>query len=316
MGGPNAGQDDTFVSKYDGDGNLAWTRQLGTGYRDLNRSTSADESGNVYISGTTGGSLGGPSAGLSDIFLARYDSLGNLLWTRQTGKEESDDCRGISADGLGNVYISGGVLGYNQGPSGEAFVSRYDSEGNFVWTREFGTPEPDASFGVAADGLGNVFVGGTTQGSLGGPYMGLVDVFVAKYDPGGDLQWIAQSGTSARDELFGISADGLGNVYISGNTYGSLGGPNAGNRDAFVSKYDSDGNLLWSHQIGTSAYETSFAVSADALGNVYVSGDTTGLLGESNAGGADAYLVKLVPEPGTVLLLGLGGLALVRKRKQ
>ena len=118
---------------------------------------------------------------------------------------------------------------------------------------------------------------------------------------------------------YGVSADGLGNVYISGYTGGSLGGPNAGGNDAFVSKYDAAGNFQWTRQLGTSASDLSYGVSADGLGNVYFSGYTLGSLGGPNAGGDDAFVVKIVdsvvPEPSTLLLLCFGSLAVLWRRR-
>ena len=121
------------------------------------------------------------------------------------------------------------------------------------WTRQLGTSSTDRSNGVSADGLGNVYISGCTDGSLGGPNAGGDDAFVSKYDAAGTLQWTRQLGTSSTDLSHGVSADGLGNVYISGYTDGSLGGPNAGSYDAFVSKYDAAGTLQWTRQLGTSA---------------------------------------------------------------
>ena len=88
------------------------------------------------------------------------------------------------------------------------------------------------------------------------------------------LEWTRQLGTSSNDSSSGVSADGLGNVYISGSTEGSLGGANAGLQDAFVSKYDAAGNFLWTRQLGTTNGDYSYGVSADGLGNVYISGAT------------------------------------------
>ena len=59
-----------------------------------------------------------------------------------------------------------------------------------------------------------------------------------KYDAAGNLQWTRQLGTSSNDAGFDVSADGFGNIYITGSTLGSLGGTNAGRYDAFISKYD------------------------------------------------------------------------------
>ena len=66
-----------------------------------------------------------------------------------------------------------------------------------------------------------------------------------------NVLWTEQLGTSSDDESRGVSADGLGNVYMTGYTQGNLGGTNAGDKDAFLSKYDDDGTLLWTQQLGT-----------------------------------------------------------------
>jgi hypothetical protein len=104
-----------------------------------------------------------------------------------------------------------------------------------------------------------------------------------------------------------VTVDAFGNAYISGNTYGSLGGPNAGNDDAFLAKYDSSGNMLWSQQIGTSDSDQSYSVAVDISGNAYISGRTYGSLGGANAGNSDAFLIKYapVPEPSALVLLAL-----------
>ena len=312
---------------------IEWTRQLGASSRDVSFGVSADCLGNVYFSGYTNGSLGGPSAGNIDAFVSKYDAAGNFQWSRQLGTDDPDDSYGVSADGLGNVYISGRTNGSLGGPNAGGGATRLSvstmrpasSSGRGSWERRrtiaaacrptgwatstsraspsavwAGQPrEPgcvcqqvrcgwhipvvaaignqfgDTSFGVSADGLGNVYISGETNGSLGGPHAGRLDAFVSKYDAAGTLQWTRQLGTSADDPSFGVSADGLGNVYISGATDGSLGGPNAGGPpDAFVSKYDAAGNLQWTRQLGTSSLDVSHGVSADGLGNVYISGDT------------------------------------------
>ncbi len=309
LGGTNAGGDDAFVSKYDASGTLLWTEQLGTSSSEFSNGVSADGLGNVYISGVTQGNLGGPNAGNSDVFVSKYDASGTLLWTEQLGTSSSDFSSGVSADGLGNVYISGSTQGNLGGPNAgnrDAFVSKYDASGTLLWTEQLGTSSWDESHGVSADGLGNVYISGTTLGNLGGTNAGSSDAFVSKYDASGTLLWTEQLGTSSWDESSGVSADGLGNVYISGNTQGNLGGPNAGGPDAFVSKYDASGTLLWTEQLGTSSGDVSRGVSADGLGNVYISGTTLGNLGGTNAGSFDAFVAKIsdpIPEPSSIGLL-------------
>lgn len=196
----------------------------------------------------------------------------------------------ISADGLGNLYISAstpGASGYD-----DAFIAKYDAAGNRQWTRRLGTDQTDRSAGVAADGLGNVYVAGTTFGSFCGPNAGGEDAFIAKYDAAGVIQWVGQLGTAMSDGSGGVAADGLGNVYIAGSTSGSLGGPFAGNTDAFIAKFDAMGSRQWTRQLGTADYDWSGPVSADGLGNVYISGTTRGGLGGPNLGKDDAFVAK------------------------
>src|SRR3954468_24014983 len=103
---------------------------------------------------------------------------------------------------------------------------------NLEWARQFGSSALEYSTSAAADVLGNVYVSGITRGNLEGPSAGGEDGFVAKYDATGNLSWTKQFGTTADDGSQAISADGLGNVYVTGRTEGSLGGPNAGGEDA------------------------------------------------------------------------------------
>jgi hypothetical protein len=322
LGRPSAGGIDAFVSKYDAAGTLQWSRQLGTSSYDESTGVSADGLGNVYISGYTYGSVGGPNAGIGDAFVSKYDAAGTLQWSRQLGTSAHDESHGVSADGLGNVYISGFTHGSLAGPNADprdAFVSKYDTAGTLQWTRQLGALGFDDSRGVSADGLGNVYISGYTYGSVGGPNAGSGDAFVSKYDVAGTLIWSRQVGTSSFDANFGVSADGLANVYISGFTGGSLGRPNVGSSDAIVSKYDASGNFQWTQQLGISSDDESHGVSADGLGSVYFSGYTFGSLGGPSAGSNDAFVAKIadavVPEPNTLLLLCVGSLAMVRRRR-
>jgi hypothetical protein len=287
--GPNAGDRDAFISKYDDSGSLQWIRQFGTSELDRSHGVSADGLGSVYVSGQTDGSLVGTNVGGTDAFISKYDASGTLQWTRQFGTSTREyEFSSVSADGLGKVYISGRTE--SLGGDRDAFFTKYDDSGTFQWTRQFGTSDHDASADVSADGLGNVFISGTTTGTLGEYHFGDDDAFVAKYDAAGTLQWTRQFGTSDRDASIDVSADGLGNVYISGTTTGALGEYHFGDDDAFVAKYDAAGTLQWTRQFGTSELDRSNGVAADGLGNVYISGQTGGSLEGTNAGGLDAFI--------------------------
>lgn len=295
LGGTYAGDLDAFVSKYNAAGSLQWTRQLGASSFDVSSGVYADGMGNVFISGYTNGNLGGTYGGSADAFVSKYDAAGNLQWTRQLGSSAYDNSGGISADGLGNVYISGLTSGNLDGTgagNNDAFVSKYDANGSLQWTRQLATLSDGSSYRVSADYQGNVYISGSTYANLGGTNAGGIDALISKYDADGNLQWTRQLGTSSDDSGYGVSADRLGNVYISGYTKGSLGGTNTGGSDVFTSKYNAAGNLQWTRQLGTSSDDFSNFVSADGLGNVYISGFTDGSLGGTSGGGRDAFISK------------------------
>lgn len=295
MGGPNAGGVDGFVAKCSAGGVLNWVRQLGTPQTDWSYDMAADSTGHIVIAGYTTGSLGGENAGDYDAYVAKYDTTGALSWLRQLGSSAKELCGAITTDPADNVILAGSTFGSINGPNmgnRDAFLAKYTADSDQMWTRQMGTSEGDAGFSVTSDRIGNLFVTGFTAGSLAGPNAGADDAFIAKYEPGGELAWTRQLGTSGTDSGNAITTDSGGNVFITGNTTGSLGGPNNGDADSFVAKYDTLGNLLWSRQLGTEMHETTFGIVTDAAGNVFITGYTEGSLAGASAGGRDVFVAK------------------------
>jgi len=218
-----------------------------------------------------------------------------LEWTRQLGTSGYEEAYAIAVDSAGNVYITGetsGNLGGTNAGSNDVWLAKYDNSGNQQWIRQFGTSQSDYSYGVAVDSAGNVYLTGDTLGNLGGTSAGSRDAWVAKYNSSGTQQWIRQLGTSQSDSSYGVAVDSAGNVYLTGGTSGNLGGTNAGNSDAWVAKYNSSGTQQWIRQLGTSQSDSSYGVAVDSAGNVYLTGDTLGNLGGTNAGSRDAWVAK------------------------
>ena len=207
-------------------------------------------------------------------------------------------------DSSGYVYISGYTEGDLDGETNQgdydAFLTKYDSDGNKQWTQLIGSDSSDRSQAVAVDSSGYVYISGYTEGDFdgytnAGPILdGSEDAFLTKYDSDGNKQWTKLIGVAGEDESYAVAVDSSDNVYIGGTTHGALDGETYVNSaDAFLTKYDSDGNRQWTELIGTIASEYTRAIDVDSSGNVYISGDVrTDLDGETNQGDYDAFLIK------------------------
>jgi Beta-propeller repeat len=304
----SSGYDDLFIAKYDSRGNFLWVRQGGGPTMpppgtsgDVGYGIAADAAGNAYVTGDFQGtaSFSGTnliSAGINDIFVAKYDGGGKLLWIRRAGGALADTGLHIAADNAGNCYATGffrstssfGSFNLTVSGSGTAdmFVTKYDADGNVLWAKQGGGTGNDVGYAVGVDSSGNVFVVGYFSGTatFAGASLtsyGSTDIFVAKYDAVGNLQWIRQAGSTGSDIAQGVALDSSGNCYVTGffsgaATFGSTVLTNAGGRDIFVAKYDGAGNLLWARRAGGSATDSGDKVAVYGVDEVYVLGQFTG----------------------------------------
>jgi hypothetical protein len=270
-----AGNSDEFLLKYDSSGNLLWYKTWGGSSSDEGEGIALDASGNAFITGYTR-SYG---AGGEDAFLLKYDSDGNLLWYKTWGGYVDEYGQGIAVDGSGNAFIAGTTYSYGLG-NRAAFLLKYDSSGNLLWYKTWGGFDNDHGHGIALDGSGNAFITGST-GSFG---EGNYDAFLLKYDSSGNQLWNKTWGGYNEDRGRGIAVDGSGNAFITGSTrsYGE------GGEDAFLLKYDSDGNLLWYKTWGGYNEDRGRGIAVDGSGNAFITGYTYSY-GEGNS---DEFLLK------------------------
>ena len=251
--------------------------------------------------------------GGGDIFLVKYNSSGNILWTKQLGTSSRDWGSGVSTDLSGNIYVSGGTKGGLDGNTssgeGDIILIKFNSSGTKQWTKQLGTSYFESGIGVTTDSSGNIYVSGGTQGGLDGdtnygndcsfPPCG--DIFLIKFNSSGTKQWTKQLGTSSDEWGYGVTTDSSGNIYVTGHTKGGLdGNTNSGESDIFLVKYNSSGIKQWTKQLGTSSRDSGKHVTTDSSGNIFVTGNTSGGLdGNTNYGSdcnyppcSDIFLVK------------------------
>ena len=297
---------------------LAWARAAGGLDIDSPYGIAVDGAGNSYITGIFAKSRACISCGLpatfgagqpnetvlaglegsQDIFVAKYDISGALVWARRAGGTGPDEAWGIAVDSGGNSYITGiSSIGADFGngvtlPGNGAFVVKYDSGGNTQWATSL---EPiGTGFAIAVDGSGNTYVSGYSPD----PTFGGSIVTLWKVAASGQQLWSRQ----ATGLYFGvgnsIAVDSSGNSHVTGlmNSGTATFGPGEPNEttlsdldgasnELFVAKYDSAGNLVWAKQSadipGLLAYGTG--ISVDGSGNSYLTGFGNTILGRGEA---------------------------------
>ena len=306
----SAGQNDAFVSKLDRDGNFLWAAALGGAGSDQALWVVVDAAGDIYAAGefwkTADLDPGPGTFHVSTVgfggFVSKLDGAGNFLWGAALG----DNVPGVAVDGTGSVYTTGyfqGVTDFDPGPGTfnltavdgiDAFVAKLRGDGGFVWARAFGGPGWAIGRGAAVDGSGNVFAAGYFRGTADfdpGPgnldltSAGATDGFVSKLDGNGDLVWAHGLGGTGVDTIYGVAVDGSGNVHTTGYFYDTVDfdpGPGTfdltsfAGHDAFVSKLDNAGDLVWARALAGRTSAFGHGVAVDGSGDVYVTGGFAG----------------------------------------
>lgn len=161
--------------------------------------------------------------------------------------------------------------------------------------KQLGSAADDRGYAVALDASGNSFVAGYSASAFdGGASAGGNDLVLVKYDSNSSKSWSRQLGSSNDDNATAVITDASGNVFVAGQTLGSLdNNTNNGGVDFFVVKYDTNGGKQWTRQLGTTGDDLATGIASDSAGNIYVAGYTNGALdGNTNSGGNDFFIVK------------------------
>jgi len=316
-----------FISKTDSLGDFGWAKAFsgvaGSGGASIT-SMVLDAAGNIYTTGNFFGSVDfDPDTGTYTLsgggtFISKLDANGNFSWARQLDIIGNAKSIALSTAGSGALYTTGNFFGNGDfdpgagtftiasaGLSDDIYVSKLDTQGNFVWARCMGGTGTDLGFSIQADGSGNVFVTGDFDGTCDfdpdtGTYnlisTGGHDIFVARLNVAGDLIWARQMGGTGNDEGWSIAVDPSGNnLYSTGRFEGSGDfdpGPNtynlsiSGNFSIYISKLDGAGNFSWAKGIGGAGNDIGRAIKLDASGNFYVTGNFGGTIDFDPNGGS------------------------------
>ncbi len=289
--GVTGGDTDFVVSKSDVNGNLLWSRTFnGTAAEnDTLRDMAVDGNGNVYV---TGYSYSLPTSGNSrsyDIVTLKYDTEGNLLWTKRYGHRDAyDDApRSLKIDAAGNVYVAG--YSWDEGLFADYVTLKYDTDGNLVWAKRFSTAQGESAYEVEVDSAGNVYVTGTALNSVAGQSE---DILTIKYDSAGNELWrnFYNSPEDDTDEGLQVEVNAAGDVYVLGDSYGFQNGFIG--RTVIQKINGSTGVTQWVREYSvTNGVESDnpTAMKLDQDGNIVIAG-MTNLSGEYY--NTDAYVAK------------------------
>jgi len=280
---------------------------------DQGHAIAIDESGNSYITGimsnwNTGSIFGAGEANqtilpLNGAFIAKYATNGALLWARAIDTNNNElSSNAISLDAVNNVYITGyfsATITFGQGTASQTslnsnggrdvFFAKYSADGDFLWAKTFGGNVDDApgGQGIIIDDNQNIYLTGAINDVVvfgaGEPNETTItannlDIFLAKYDQNANLIWVKHAGGPDNDGAKDLDLDSSGNIYITGNFFGSAsfaqslpGQVNLTglNEAAFIAKYDSNGQLIWAQspylQVGTNIGNAIKVLSDDRI---------------------------------------------------
>lgn len=222
---------------------------------------------------------------VEDCLVARVhcgsvDATSSIRWVRQFGTQRYDLANAAAPDGRGGSYTAGftnfSLEGQPYHHRYDAFLSRYDADGDKLWTRQFGTNGTDQALGISVSGT-DVFVAGSTDGRFPRQKAnGGTDAFVARFTGRGRLAWLKQFGTHRDDEGAAISASGDA-IVLAGTTSGPLDRQRLdGPSDAFVMRLTPVGLESWTRVLGGDGEDRGLSVGLRS-GQVFLGGTTEGL---------------------------------------
>jgi hypothetical protein len=286
---------DVFLVKYDQQTNCLWVRQIGNAG---SASVAVHGTEAVFIAGrlfgetsaegetSTTGQMALSSRGKQDVFLAKYDSSGNLLWFKQAGGPDVDRAMGIAVDPFGNSYITGEFRGparfdsVTLSPQGfcDFFVAKYDPSGKLLWVKRDAGGFTEAQ-GIGVDAAGNVYATGVFYGSVtfgSQAFKSGGDMFLVKYDTDGNFLWARSPGGGGELGRVGhnVAMDLQANPHVIGIIQNTLefGATNfvvvypKEHENIFLAKYNADGEFQWVRQFRNGDGDFSNVVSIESVG--------------------------------------------------
>jgi hypothetical protein len=322
--------EDAFLAKFDSTGQIIWSTYYGGESWEKAIGVVVDRAGCVYMCGNTSSFFGVAYNGYqnfytpglwvpTDAFLVKFNAAGARMWGTYFGGDNQDGFGSMVIDSAGDLYVTGAaasafgvaVNGHQNTHGGDfdGVVAKFDTSGGLLWSTYYGGSESDGIGDITLDDSNNVYIVGTSQSDTGIAWNGFRDtldgyndLYIAKFNSAGVRQWGTYYGGSVSEyQSGGGIVYSQGCIYAIGCTQSANGIAHAGFQnslsgpgDAFLVKFDRNGNRIWGTYYGGSNWDFFQALAVDAHGNLYAVGRTMSITsiasnGYQNSHGGSFY---------------------------
>ncbi len=286
--------------------------------------------------------------GIGDMYILKLTNQGEFLWVKTIDVSSAGYSKSFDYDQDGNMLMTGrftgtidfdpsnNVFNLTAGPNGEdhLFILKLDANGNFIWAKKIGNEEPWQNVrAITSDLSGNVYITGAFKGTLDfdpnsdihnvTATNSVTDIFLLKLNANGNFEWVQNFGGIGDivNEGWFVTVDDQNNILISGKFGGEVdfdssnetailtSSGNMFNKDAFLAKYDFNGNYIWAISVGGTDRDVGFSVNTDNTNNLIFTGSFRfiadldpgeNVLNFTSNGESDIFVMKL-----TNTILGL-----------
>lgn len=294
-----------------------WATMIGGAYMDISGNVETDPFSNVYVTGASSSANFPTTPGAqvqiapSDIFVSKFDSIGNIIWSTYIGGGHSDNGFGLDIDNAGNIAISGRTYsnnfpvtpgGFQATPANtqqDGFIMKLNPAGAIIWSTYYGGNQKDIFHNVSFDNSGNLYAFGMTNSfnfpvSAGASQPGIggfTDYTLVKFSPTGVRLWATFLGGSSFEgnnfngtfNYGNVDVDNAGNVFVTGTTLstnypataGAFQTSNTGQDDIVITKFNPAGTIVWSSYFGGTGDEVHPQLDVNDLGNVFLTGKSS-----------------------------------------
>ncbi len=316
---------DVFLAKYNGEGEIIWAQKAWGIASNAAAGICLDWDNFPIITGWFAesihfGDIVLESRGSYDMFVARYNGNGQVIWAKSAGGEGDDYGNRVTTNMEHDVLVAGsfrytahfGETTITSEGNRDIFIANYSNAGNFHWVKKAGGAGEDRAYDIISGPEGVTYFTGMFNGkAFFGEHEimsgGIVSTYIAKMNGGGEFLWVRNGTGGANDYArgFGIDMDNEGNVYGNGAFSGKLtfgettveatGGPY--DFDAYIVKYNHEGVLRWLKNGGGYGNDQGFDIFTDNNGSSYCTGFFSGLalFGDhelESSGMSDVFITK------------------------